>query len=182
MLRECRRFQRFPRICTDYFARWCLFHCSFCLDGWQYAWHRYFHTNRFLYRHVHSVHHRLYVPYAFGALYNHPVEGFVLDTLGAVVAQTCARMTIRQSILFFIISTAKTVDDHGGYNFKWDPFQLLFANDVDYHDIHRERDRAGGKAVTDAHSLTGPDQTAGLKKNFSRECFRKWRALGPLLT
>lgn len=111
---------------------------SFVLDAWQYFWHRYFHVNKFLYKHVHSVHHRLYVPYAYGALYNHPVEGFVLDTLGAVVAQTCAFMTIRQSVLFFVISTAKTVDDHGGYVFKWDPFQLFFANDVAFHNVHRK--------------------------------------------
>merc|ERR1712226_313352 len=44
----------------------------FIIDTWQYFLHRLFHT----------VHHRLYVPYAFGALYNHPVEGFLLDTLG----------------------------------------------------------------------------------------------------
>ncbi|ORY76233.1 hypothetical protein BCR35DRAFT_305868 [Leucosporidium creatinivorum] len=115
---------------------------AFVLDAWQYFWHRYFHTNRFLYRHIHSIHHRLYVPYAFGALYNHPLEGFVLDTLGAALAQSCALMTTRQAI---------TVDDHCGYKFPWDPFQVLFANDCDYHDIHH--------------------QIAGLKYNFSQPYF-----------
>lgn len=70
---------------------------SFILDAWQYFFHRLFHLNTFLYRHVHSVHHRLYVPYAFGALYNHPLEGFVLDSLGAVVSEAGARMTTRQA-------------------------------------------------------------------------------------
>lgn len=45
------------------------------MDAWQYVLHRAFHESRFLYRHFHSHHHRLYVPYAFGALYNHPFEG-----------------------------------------------------------------------------------------------------------
>lgn len=45
------------------------------MDAWQYAMHRAFHENKFLYRNFHSHHHRLYVPYAYGALYNHPVEG-----------------------------------------------------------------------------------------------------------
>lgn len=109
------------------------------LDAWQYAWHRYaashhlplaptvplthtpftshryFHVNTFLYRHIHSWHHRLYVPYAFGALYNHPIEGFMFDSLGALVAHTAAGLTTRQAILFFFISTAKTVDDHCGF-------------------------------------------------------------------
>lgn len=34
------------------------------LDTWQYFMHRYMHHNKFLYRHVHSQHHRLVVPYA----------------------------------------------------------------------------------------------------------------------
>ncbi len=54
------------------------------------------------------------MPYAFGALYNHPLEGFTLDTMGAMVAHTLAGLTTRQAILFFAISTAKTVDDHCG--------------------------------------------------------------------
>ncbi len=45
---------------------------AFMLDTYQYWMHRLFHRNKFLYRHFHSVHHELTVPYAFGALYNHP--------------------------------------------------------------------------------------------------------------
>ncbi|XP_024314743.1 sphinganine C4-monooxygenase 1 [Brachypodium distachyon] len=41
-------------------------------DGYRYAWHRLAHRSRFLYRHLHSWHHRLLVPYAFGAKYGHP--------------------------------------------------------------------------------------------------------------
>jgi sphinganine C4-monooxygenase len=108
------------------------------MDSWQYFWHRSFHTWHFLYRHIHSVHHRLYVPYAFGALYNHPIEGLILDTLGAVVSHSLTRMTIRQAILLFTFSTFKTVDDHCGYRIWWDPCQLFFANNSDYHDIHHQ--------------------------------------------
>lgn len=87
---------------------------SFVLDTWQYFWHRYFHTNRFLYKHIHSLHHRLYCPYAYGALYNHPVEGFLFDSLGTVIAHAASFMTTRQAILLFSFSTLKTVDDHCG--------------------------------------------------------------------
>merc|ERR1712000_358885 len=55
---------------------------AFMLDTYQYWTHRLFHRNKFLYRHFHSVHHELTVPYAFGALYNHPVEGLCMDTVG----------------------------------------------------------------------------------------------------
>jgi len=123
----------------------------FVMDAWQYFWHRYFHTNRFLYKHIHSVHHRLYVPYACGALYNHPIEGLVLDSVGGLVAHMASRMTMRQACLLFVISTLKTVDDHCGLRLPWDPLQLIFANNADYHDIHH--------------------QHFGLKANFSQPFF-----------
>lgn len=96
------------------------------------------HVNKFLYKQFHSWHHRLYVPYAFGSLYNHPVEGFVLDSLGAVLAEWATGMTTRQAMFLFTVSTLKTVDDHCGYSFPWDPLQLLTGNNAGYHDIHHQ--------------------------------------------
>lgn len=46
----------------------------FVMDAYQYWVHRWMHTNRWLFKHFHSWHHRVYCPYAIGALYNHPVE------------------------------------------------------------------------------------------------------------
>ncbi|WVQ78358.1 hypothetical protein IAT38_000443 [Cryptococcus sp. DSM 104549] len=140
-----------------------MFFSFFIIDTWQYFWHRAMHVNRWLYRHFHSHHHRLYAPYAFGALYNHPVEGFILDTLGAAIAEEVAGMTLRQATLLFTISTLKTVDDHCGYRLWWDPCQLLFANNADYHDIHH--------------------QAYGIKANFSQPFFTNWdKLLGTRMT
>lgn len=105
----------------------------------------------------HSRHHRLYVPYAFGALYNHPVEGFLLDTAGTGVAFLTARMTNRQAMWFFTCSTIKTVDDHCGYAFPWDPLQHFTSNNAAYHDIHH--------------------QSWGIKTNFSQPFFTIWDRL-----
>ncbi|KAK8869735.1 hypothetical protein IAR55_000303 [Kwoniella newhampshirensis] len=129
----------------------------FVIDTWQYFWHRAMHTSQFLYRHFHSHHHRLNAPYAFGALYNHPVEGFILDSLSAAVAEEVSFMTLRQATLLFAVSTLKTVDDHCGYRLWWDPCQLLFANNADYHDIHH--------------------QAYGIKSNFSQPFFTNWDKL-----
>ncbi|KAJ6621324.1 sphingosine hydroxylase [Mycena sp. CBHHK59/15] len=126
----------------------------FCIDTWQYFLHRYMHMNKFLYRHFHSWHHRLYVPYAFGALYNHPVEGFVLDSLGAVIAESVSRMSTRQTALLFAIASFKTVDDHCGYRLPFDPFQIMTSNNADYHDIHH--------------------QVIGIKSNFAQPFFVHW--------
>lgn len=126
----------------------------FLIDTWQYFFHRLFHTSRFLYRHVHSYHHRLYVPYAFGALYNHPLEGFLFDSLGAAVAEHLSGLSIRQACMLFGFSSLKTVDDHCGYKIWWDPCQLFFSNNADYHDIHH--------------------QAYGIKSNFSQPFFTNW--------
>ena len=108
------------------------------VDTWQYFLHRAMHMNTFLYKKFHSWHHRLYVPYAFGALYNHPLEGFVLDTAGAGIAEWLANLSTREAMLLFVVSTLKTVDDHCGYRLPWDPLQLFSPNNADYHDIHHQ--------------------------------------------
>jgi sphinganine C4-monooxygenase len=133
------------------------------LDTWQYFLHRAMHLNRFLFKHLHSVHHRLYVPYAYGALYNHPLEGVLLDSLGALLSESFAQLSVRQAMLFFILSTCKTVDDHCGYRLPFDPLQMVSGNTADYHDIHH--------------------QTIGIKANFSQPWFIHWDTiLGTRLT
>jgi sphinganine C4-monooxygenase len=133
------------------------------VDSWQYFLHRAMHMNKFLYTTLHSRHHRLYVPYAFGALYNHPLEGFMLDTLGTGVAYLATGMTIRQGLCFFTCSTIKTVDDHCGYAFPWDPLQHITSNNAAYHDVHH--------------------QSWGIKTNFSQPFFTFWdRMLGTVWT
>ncbi|OCH91015.1 sphingosine hydroxylase [Obba rivulosa] len=126
----------------------------FIIDTWQYFLHRGMHMNTYLYKKLHSVHHRLYVPYAYGALYNHPLEGLLLDTAGAGIAELVSCMSTREAILLFVISTLKTVDDHCGYSLPWDPLQLVTRNNADYHDIHH--------------------QVIGIKSNFSQPFFIHW--------
>lgn len=86
----------------------------------------------------HSRHHRLYVPYAFGALYNHPFEGFLLDTCGAGLAYMVTGMNTRQGMWLFTCLTIKTVDDHCGYSLPFDPLQYITSNNAGYHDVHHQ--------------------------------------------
>ncbi|KAL3501405.1 hypothetical protein ACH5RR_035854 [Cinchona calisaya] len=124
------------------------------LDTWQYFMHRYMHQNKFLYRHIHSQHHRLVVPYAFGALYNHPLEGLILDTVGGALSFLLSGMSPRASIFFFSFATIKTVDDHCGLWLPGNLFHLFFRNNSAYHDIHH--------------------QLYGTKYNFSQPFFVMW--------
>ncbi|OAY50001.1 sphinganine C4-monooxygenase 1 [Manihot esculenta] len=129
------------------------------LDTWQYFMHRYMHHNKFLYRHIHSQHHRLVVPYAFGALYNHPLEGLLLDTIGGALSFLLSGMSPRSSIFFFSFATIKTVDDHCGLWLPGNLFHAFFKNNTAYHDIHH--------------------QLYGSKYNFSQPFFVMWdRILG----
>lgn len=129
------------------------------IDTWQYFMHRYMHHNKFLYRHIHSQHHRLVVPYAFGALYNHPLEGLLLDTVGGALSFLLSGMSPRTSIFFFSFATVKTVDDHCGLWLPGNLFHMFFRNNTAYHDVHH--------------------QLYGSKYNFSQPFFVMWdRILG----
>jgi len=108
------------------------------VDSWQYWWHRYMHENKWLYRNIHAYHHRLNITYAFGALYNHPIEGFILDTVGATVGIILSGMNMKVALLFVCLSTMKTIDDHSGYRFPFDPFFIIFRNNAKYHDYHHK--------------------------------------------
>ncbi|RRT35213.1 hypothetical protein B296_00049449 [Ensete ventricosum] len=110
----------------------------FVLDTWQYFMHRYMHVNKFLYKHVHSKHHTLVVPYAFGALYNHPLEGLLLDTVGGALAFLVSGMTPRTGIFFFSFATVKTVDDHCGLWLPGNLLHVFFSNNSAYHDVHHQ--------------------------------------------
>jgi sphinganine C4-monooxygenase len=55
---------------------------------------------------------------------------------------------------FFTCSTIKTVDDHCGYAFPWDPLQHVTSNNAAYHDVHH--------------------QSWGIKTNFSQPFFTFW--------
>uniref|UniRef100_A0A1D1YRV6 aldehyde oxygenase (deformylating) n=2 Tax=Anthurium amnicola TaxID=1678845 RepID=A0A1D1YRV6_9ARAE len=124
------------------------------LDTWQYFMHRYMHINKFLYKHIHSKHHTLVIPYAFGALYNHPVEGLILDTIGGALAFLASGMTPRTGIFFFSFATVKTVDDHCGLWLPGNLLHMFFNNNSAYHDIHH--------------------QLYGNKYNFSQPFFVMW--------
>ncbi|EOY01949.1 hypothetical protein QUC31_013518 [Theobroma cacao] len=108
------------------------------LDTYQYFLHRYMHHNKFLYCHIHSQHHRLVVPYAFGAFYSHPLEAFTFDTVGALLAFVVSGMSPRASIFFFSFGTIKSVDDHCGILLPGNPFHCFFINSTAYHDLHHQ--------------------------------------------
>ncbi|KAL8829967.1 MAG: hypothetical protein Q9170_005954 [Blastenia crenularia] len=98
----------------------------FFSDSWQYFWHRAMHSNKWMYRmsslllflrishlqnllsltmnirkgNIHAHHHKIYIPYAFGAFYNTLTEAFLLDTIGTTLSLMLSGLTIRQAMCF----------------------------------------------------------------------------------
>ncbi|KAG1667366.1 hypothetical protein FOA52_001426 [Chlamydomonas sp. UWO 241] len=110
----------------------------FVMDSWQFWIHRMMHVNTYLYKHVHSHHHQLLIPYAYGALYNHPLEGLLLDTLGGLVALYGGGMSCEVAANLMNFATIKTVLDHCGYLFPVNPLHDAFPNSTSYHDVHHD--------------------------------------------
>lgn len=87
---------------------------------------------------IHAQHHRIYVSYAYGAVYAHWLETLFLDILSFVLAGEIAQLSARQSMLFGSFATIKTISDHCGYVFPWDPFKLVNNNGAVFHDLHHQ--------------------------------------------
>lgn len=141
-------------IYTYVFSAMKIFVAFLFIDTWQFVLHYAMHYFPAMYKKFHSRHHQLYVPYAFGALFNHPFEGFLLDTLGTGIAMLLTQLTQRESIVLYTLATMKTVDDHCGFVLPLDPFQWVFPNNAVYHDIHH--------------------QEWGLKFNYAQPFFTFW--------
>ncbi|XP_022775789.1 sphinganine C4-monooxygenase 2-like [Durio zibethinus] len=108
------------------------------LDTYQYFTHRYMHHNKILYRHFHSHHHRLVIPYAFGAFYSHQVDGLLFDTIGGALSAFLSGMSPRTSCYFSCFATIKAIDDHCGMLLPGNPFHIFFWNNTAFHYIHHQ--------------------------------------------
>jgi len=110
------------------------------LDDFLYYWmHRWMHENRWLLKHVHSVHHRIRNPSAIAGNHFHWLElamtaGLALTgplLLGSHLMVVWAWMVIRQW---------EAVDGHTGYDLPIDPGHWLPGYEGSaYHDFHHNR-------------------------------------------
>lgn len=58
---------------------------AFILDDiWFYIYHRYLHQNKFLLKHIHSIHHRATTPFPLEYLYAHPLE-WMIGAIGPII-------------------------------------------------------------------------------------------------
>lgn len=119
----------------------------FAINDLVFYWvHRMMHRSRWLYRHVHAVHHRFSAPVGLAAEYAHPLEAAaanVLPTLLGPLVLVPARNHAHPALLWLYLALRvwETVDAHCGYRFPWSPWTLL-RGPADRHDDHH-RTRVG---------------------------------------
>lgn len=81
------------------------------------------------------MHHDIYVPFAYGAFYNHPLETIPIDGILFPLCLSIAQLDNQQSAIFGAIWTFKTVVDHCGYDFPWNPCNIVCRDSVRFHDL-----------------------------------------------
>jgi len=71
-------------------------------DFWFYFYHRWLHENKFMLKHVHSIHHRATKPFPLEYLYVHPLE-WMMGMFGVVIAFALILLFMPINVYAFLI-------------------------------------------------------------------------------
>jgi fatty acid hydroxylase domain-containing protein 2 len=96
-------------------------------DQWFYWTHRMMHI-RFLYRHIHTIHHRWTYPIAVRAIYAHPVEHIISNIGSLVIGPLLWPASVELMVLWTIVATFNAVSAHSGVS--------ISAVGAEKHDLH----------------------------------------------
>ncbi len=109
------------------------------LEDFLYYWfHRGMHT-RFLLKHVHGVHHRIYAPRAIAGHYMHPVE-YGLTGLLVLLPPLLIGSHVAVIWLWVVFRQWEAAEGHCGYDLPWSPTKWLpFSDGGVHHDFHHAR-------------------------------------------
>lgn len=108
-------------------------------DFLYYLVHRKMHENKWLMKHIHSVHHRIHNTCAINGNYMHWVEYAITASL-TLVGPILLGAHIYVVWLWVIIRQIEGADGHIGYDIPWNPAHLfpIYEGPV-YHDFHHAR-------------------------------------------
>lgn len=111
------------------------------IDDFLYYWmHRALHT-KWLYRHVHALHHRVVTPWAITGNYLHPVE-FVLTGTLALAGPVLFSSHIVTIWIWFAFRQWEASEGHCGFDLPLAPTRLVpFSVGAAHHDFHHAKFR-----------------------------------------
>ncbi|GMP49209.1 hypothetical protein CsSME_00016263 [Camellia sinensis var. sinensis] len=90
----------------------------FILEDFVFYWgHRILHT-KWLYKHVHSVHHEYATPFGLTSEYAHPAEILFLG-FATIVGPAITGPHLITLWLWMVVRVLETVEAHCGYHFPW---------------------------------------------------------------
>eukprot|EP00742_Colponemidia_sp_Colp-10_P003250 GILJ01003460.1.p1 GENE.GILJ01003460.1~~GILJ01003460.1.p1 ORF type:complete len:255 (-),score=20.97 GILJ01003460.1:164-928(-) len=113
--------------------------CVYVEDFTFYWMHRTLHTNKFLFKHIHSHHHQFQVPWAVTGNYMHCVE-FLLIATGVFLPALLIGSHVVVMYLFIIFRQWTAANEHCGYELPFSPnFLFPFYEGTCFHDFHHSR-------------------------------------------
>ncbi|KAG6534458.1 hypothetical protein ZIOFF_008345 [Zingiber officinale] len=108
----------------------------FIVEDFVFYWgHRILHT-KWLYQHVHSVHHEHATPFGLTSEYAHPAEILFLG-FATILGPALTGPHLFTLWLWVIVRVLETVEAHSGYHFPWSPSNFIpLYGGADFHDYH----------------------------------------------
>ena len=118
-------------------------------DAWFYFFHRWLHENKFMLRHIHSIHHRATTPFPLEYLYAHPLE-WMLGMIGVVIGFALILIVMPINVyaiwIFGLLRNLHEIHIHSDLEL---PFfsNVPFLSKTKHHDAHHSK-LAGNYAST----------------------------------
>ena len=101
---------------------------TYLADIWFYFTHLTLHRNRFLYKHIHSIHHQWLFPMGICAIYAHPLEHIVSNIGSVIIGPVILPINSTLFCLWIILTTLNTVISHSG--------SYIYMLNNETHDLH----------------------------------------------
>jgi sterol desaturase/sphingolipid hydroxylase (fatty acid hydroxylase superfamily) len=88
-------------------------------DFYHYYVHRWIFHSKLVYKYIHSLHHKLREPYAWGTIYCHPIEHVFFNMILIALPTICAKFNAVSLVFALLVAVYGTCMDHSGLKTKF---------------------------------------------------------------